>query len=74
MKIFEHGLDYLTDTIKDNVHHQFDGAEEIGSSDISCCVRNVLKEFYENPDDAGHLEVNLVRNGVMNTLSSDRHV
>jgi hypothetical protein len=68
MKIFEHGLDFLTDTIKEETHFSFDGVEEIGTSDINCCVNNILKHFYTDKNDASYIEWEIVRNGVRNTL------
>ena len=69
MKIFENGLDDLTAVISETVSFMFDGAEEIGSSDISCCVLSVLRCYYENPKEATHLEFELIRNGVRNSIN-----
>jgi hypothetical protein len=70
MKIFEQGLDHLLSTIENTTRFFFEGAEEIGSSDISCCVRAVLREFYNDIEDATNPEWVAVRNGVNNCLST----
>jgi hypothetical protein len=70
MKIFENGLDALLANIEDHVESFFSDAEEIGSSDISCCVRAILRSYYPNPDDATNPEWVAVRNGVHNHLST----
>ena len=69
MRIFDHGIDALMANIEERVHWMFDGAEEIGSSDISCCVRAVLSDYY--PGDlvqASVQETALVRNYVHNCI------
>jgi len=70
MKIFEKGLDHLLAVIDDEVYSMFSDAEEIGSSDISCCVRNVLRNFYINIDEATNPECVAVRNAVQNSLAT----
>lgn len=70
MKIFEQGLDHLLSTIENTTRFFFEGAEEIGSSDISCCVRAVLREFYDDLDEVTNPEWVAVRNGVQNNLST----
>lgn len=54
----------LFDIIEEWVYWKFHDAEEICSSDISCCVRDILREYYENPEDATEQEFQLVRNYV----------
>jgi hypothetical protein len=70
MKIFEKGLDHLLAIVYEEATFMFSDAEEIGSSDISCCVRNVLRNFYDNVDEATNPEWVGVRNAVNNTLST----
>jgi hypothetical protein len=70
MKIFENGLDHLLAVIEDEVFFMFTDAEEIGSSDISCCVRNVLRSFYDNIDEATNPECVAIRNGINNALTT----
>ena len=70
MKIFEKGLDHLIAVVEDEVSFMFSDAEEIGSSDISCCVRSVLRNFYDNIDEASNPECVAVRNCISNTLTT----
>ena len=68
MEIFCNGLDSLLGLIRYETETAFDGAEEIGSSDISCVVRSVLRHFYSNPEHASPAEFDIVRNGVRNAI------
>jgi hypothetical protein len=70
MKIFEKGLDHLLAVVEDEVSFMFSDAEEIGSSDISCCVRSILRNFYTNIEEATNPECVAIRNAVHNTLST----
>ncbi len=64
MKSLSKGLDHLLATIDEQVEHMFDDAEEIGTSDISCCVTNVLRSYYDDPKEATDVEFNAIRGGV----------
>ena len=65
MKIFENGIENLVDLVKETTSFMFDDAEEIGSSDISCCVASVLGHFYEKPrEEASSMEWQMIRNAV----------
>lgn len=70
MKIFEKGLDHLLATVENTTRFFFEGAEEIGSSDISCCVRAILREYYHDIEEATNPECVAVRNAVQNTLTA----
>ena len=70
MKIFENGLDNLLATVENTTRFFFEGAEEIGSSDISCCVRAILREYYDDIGEASNPECVAVRNAVHNTLTT----
>ena len=75
MRIFNHGVDALMEKIEDYSSWMFDDAEEIGSSDISACVRAVLSDYYPGElVQASVQEAALVRNYVHNAIRemSDR--
>ena len=69
MRIFNHGVDALMEKIEDYSYWMFDDAEEIGSSDISACVRAVLSDYYPGElEYASVQETALVRNYVHNCI------
>ena len=69
MRIFDHGIDALMEKIEEYAEWMFDDAEEIGSSDISACVRAVLSDYYPGElVQASVQEVALVRNYVHNCI------
>jgi hypothetical protein len=69
MRIFDRGLDDLMEKIEDYSSWMFDDAEEIGSSDISACVRAVLSDYYPGElVQASVQEAALVRNYVHNCI------
>jgi hypothetical protein len=69
MRIFNHGIDALMEKIEDYSYWMFDDAEEIGSSDISACVRAVLSDYYPGElVQASVQETALVRNYVHNCI------
>lgn len=69
MRIFNHGVDALMEKIEDYSSWMFDDAEEIGSSDISACVRAVLSDYYPGElEYASMREAALVRNYVHNCI------
>jgi hypothetical protein len=55
--------------VTDLVNLYFSDAEEIGSSDISACVRGVLLQFYENVDEVSNEERYIVRNAVRRAIT-----
>lgn len=67
MEILRDGLDALLEEISAEADGLRD-FEEIGSSDMSCAVLNVLRRFYDNPRDATDTEFRMVRNGISNAL------
>lgn len=70
MRIFDRGLDDLMANIEEQTYWMFNDAEEIGSSDISACVRNVLNDYYPGElVQATAQEVALVRNYVRNCIN-----
>jgi hypothetical protein len=71
MSIFsQHGVEYIMGVVEDNVEWMFGDPEldEIGSSDVSCCVHNVCKDLGVQPDDVDQIEWSLLRNAVNNTI------
>ena len=69
MRIFDHGIDALMEKIEEYAEWMFDDAEEIGSSDISACVRAVLSDYY--PGELAYASIRetaLVRNYVHNCI------
>jgi hypothetical protein len=69
MRIFDHGIDALMEKIEEQAYWMFDDAEEIGSSDISACVRAVLSDYYPGElVQASVQETALVRNYVHNCI------
>jgi hypothetical protein len=71
MRIFNRGLDDLMANIEEQVYWSFNNAEEIGSSDISCCVNSIMKDYYqEDINQASDTEYKLVRNYVMNCINN----
>jgi len=69
MRIFDRGLDDLMANIEENTYWMFKDAEEIGSSDISACVRAVLSDYYPGElVQASVQEAALVRNYVHNCI------
>jgi hypothetical protein len=70
MRIFDRGLDDLMANIEEQTYWMFNDAEEIGSSDISACVRNVLDAYYPGElVQATAQEFELVRNYVRNCIN-----
>ncbi len=71
MEIFKYGLDDLLDEVKfaaNCLRAQGRRTGEIGSSDVSCSVRAILRRYYDNPSDAPDSEFQTVRNGILNSL------
>jgi len=69
MRIFDRGLDDLMANIEEQTYWMFNDAEEIGSSDISYCVRAVLSDYYPGElEYASVQETALVRNYVHNGI------
>jgi hypothetical protein len=64
-----HGIDYVMSIAQEEVEWFFSEAEEIGTSDVSCCVRAIYDKLDVNPDRASEVEVGLIRNLVHNLIS-----
>ena len=77
MRIFDRGIEDLMANIEEHVEWMFGDAEEIGSSDLSACVRSVLSDYYPGElVQATDQEAALVRNYIHNAIRemSDRQV
>ena len=75
MRIFDRGIEDLMANIEEHVEWMFGDAEEIGSSDLSACVRAVLSDYYTGElVQATDPEAALVRNYIHNAIRemSDR--
>jgi hypothetical protein len=69
MSLFEnHSLDDVISVIEDNVSFYFEDAYEIGSSDVSCCVRSVVDQLGLDFDSLSKVDIMLLRNGVQNAI------
>jgi hypothetical protein len=71
MEIFKYGLDDLLDEVKfaaNCLRAQGRRTGEIGSSDVSCSVRAILRRYHDHPDNASESEFQAVRNGILNHL------
>ena len=69
MRIFDRGIEDLMANIEEHVEWMFGDAEEIGSSDLSACVRAVLSDYYPGElEYASMQETALVRNYVHNCI------
>ena len=72
MTIFaKHDIDHILTVVKDEVEWAFDDADEIGSSDVSCCVREVIRQLGENPDTVSKQDFQMIRNAVYNNMPRD---
>lgn len=54
----------------ENVVWLFDDAEEIGSSDINCCVMNVFRSLGYDPSDMSNVEFSAARTAVRQAISN----
>ena len=70
--IFSKGLDRVLDEVSECVHWTFGDwpeGEGIGSSDVSCVVRDVYRAVGLDPDLSDDVEAGLIRNAVRNKMS-----
>lgn len=61
-------IEKVLEEVESAVEFFFEDAEEIGSSDISCCVLSVVDRYYDNHDDCSDWEFKALRNAVMNKI------
>lgn len=74
VSVFDKGLDRVIAEVADAVEWTFSDADEIGSSDVSCCVRDVIKsltgvDIFKDRDAISPVEISMVRNAVNNQIS-----
>ena len=67
--IFETGPDAIRDAIDEQVSWMFADAEEIGSSDVTACVRAVFASLGYEYDQANDLDADIIRGAVYNSIS-----
>ena len=64
-----HGIEHVISIAKEEVEWFFSDAEEIGSSDVSICVRAIYDKLDVHPDSAPREELGLIRNLVHNLIA-----
>jgi hypothetical protein len=67
--IFETGPDAIRDAIDEQVSWMFADADEIGSSDVSACVKAVFASLGYDYDQANDLDADIIRSAVYNSIS-----
>lgn len=67
--IFETGPDVIRDAIDEQVSWMFTDAEEVGSSDVSACVRAVFSSLGYDYDQANDYDVDIIRVAVTRAIS-----
>ena len=67
--IFETGPDVIRDAIDEQVSWMFADADEIGSSDVSACVKAVFASLGYDYDQANDLDADIIRSAVYNSIS-----
>ena len=67
--IFETGPDVIRDAVDEQVSLMFSDAEEIGSSDVTACVRAVFASLGYDYDRANDLDADIIRSAVYNSIS-----
>ena len=69
-KLFEtNSIDTILEACVANAEWFFADAEEIGSSDVSACVRAVFNDLGLDINDVTPVEVQMIRNGVNNAIN-----
>jgi hypothetical protein len=67
--IFETGHDAIRDTINEQVSWMFSDAEEIGSSDVTACVRAVFSSLGYETDRATDYDYDIIRGAVYRAIA-----
>jgi hypothetical protein len=67
--IFETGPDVVRDAIDEQVSWMFSDAEEIGSSDVTACVKSVFASLGYDADRATDHDVDIIRGAVYDGIS-----
>ena len=73
VSVFANGPVRVLDEVKESVEWAFADADEIGSSDISCCVRDVIRsltgvDIFKDRDSISDVEIMMVRDAVRNQI------
>jgi len=70
MKLFENNsIDTILEVCVANAEWFFADAEEIGSSDVSACVRACVGDLGLTIDELTDTEIKMLRNGVNNAIN-----
>ena len=67
-----HGVEAVVATAEANVEWFFADAEEIGSSDVSCCVAAVIRDLGQQPEQVDPVTYRVLRNLVQNCIADLR--
>ena len=67
--IFETGPDVIRDAIDEQVSWMFSDTDEIGSSDVTACVRAVFASLGYDYDQANDMDADIIRSAVYNSIS-----
>lgn len=67
--IFEAGPEAICDAVDQQVAWMFSDAEEIGSSDVTACVRAVFSSLGYDADRANDYDYDIIRSAVYKSIS-----
>jgi hypothetical protein len=67
--IFSQGIDNLMMTAEAAVDHCFSDADEIGTSDVNCCLHDIVEAMGVDADLMTENEWTLLRNFVQNKIN-----
>jgi len=67
--IFEAGPDAIQDAIQEQVSWMFSDADEIGSSDVTACVRAVFSSLGYEADRATDYDYDIIRGAVHRAIA-----
>jgi hypothetical protein len=67
--IFETGPDVIRDAIDEQMSWMFSDADEIGSSDVTACVRAVFASLGYDYDQANDHDVDIIRGAVYRAIA-----
>ena len=63
-----HGIEYIQSVARGEVQWWFEDTEEVGTSDVSTCVRCICERLEVRPDHLSSVEMDLLRNLVHNLI------
>ena len=67
--IFEAGPDAIQDAITEQVTWMFSDVDDIGTSDVSACIKSVFASLGYDADRATDHDYNIIRGAVYKSLS-----